>query len=273
MPQIGEQVVRIVPRVILVQTDFCILKHPDGQIIVRSGVNEADRSFFPEPFAEFMEFQCEKKKQTILSTLPTFMSHTFAIRTCDNVVMTLDIRVSYQIQNIGVFAANPIDFYGYIKNFIQNELLERFSKVTLRVFMSSFSTTAMQSAENCSEKQFRKFGIEILDVQILNYVCAEKETQRLLDMDIHTNVTKQNELRITQNDILIQEELNKVHMREKDLEVELTKKDNEILMKRKILENEIRIKEMEIGIAEERKRTELLEVRNCIRDDNAAYMI
>jgi hypothetical protein len=119
----------------------------------------------------------------------------------------------------------------------------------------------MQSAENCSEKQFRKFGIEILDVQILNYVCAEKETQRLLDMDIHTNVTKQNELRITQNDILIQEELNKVHMREKDLEVELTKKDNEILMKRKILENEIRIKEMEIGIAEERKRTELLEVR------------
>jgi phage antirepressor YoqD-like protein len=111
-------------------------------------------------------------------------------------------------------------------------------------------------------------------VQILNYTCTEKETQKLLDKDIQTNVVKQNELRARQNDILIQEENNKVQMKQKELEVELAKKDNTgkvgsiyqctqshicsrfaVALTRKVLENDIRMKEMEIEIAEEHQRT------------------
>ena len=53
----------------------------------------------------------------------------------------------------------------------------------------------------------------------MNFMCVNKETQKLLDMDIHTNVNKQNELRATQNDIMIQEQINEVQRRRKDLQV------------------------------------------------------
>ena len=69
------------------------------------------------------------------------------------VVLELDVRVSYQIQDVDVFAANPIDFYPYIRNFIQNELLDAFARCTLREYMSSFSSIAQGSAAACSEKQ------------------------------------------------------------------------------------------------------------------------
>ena len=72
---------------------------------------------------------------------------------------------------------------------------------------------------------------------------------------------KQNELRATQNDILIQEQTNIVNRKIKDLEVEIAQKDNEVALEKKQLENAIRVKEMEIEIQEEQKRKELLEQR------------
>ena len=97
--------------------------------------------------------------------------------------------------------------------------------------------------------------------KILNYECVNRQTQELLNTDIHTNVTKQNELRAQQAMILIQEQANEVQRKQKDLEVQMAMKDNEVALQKKQLENSIRIKEMDIEIQEEHKRTELLEVR------------
>ncbi len=139
-------------------------------------------------------------------------------------------------------------------------MLDNFSKSTLRQFMTSFATIAANSVNTVSD-YFMKFGIRVLDIQVINYKCVLASTQELLETDIHTNVTKQNELRARQNDVLIQEENNKVLNKQKDLEVQMAAKDMEVQLKKKQLENDIRLKEMEISIAEEHKRKELLEVR------------
>ena len=140
------------------------------------------------------------------------------------------------------------------------KLLERFSKSTLQEFMNTFAVIALASVDQCTE-YFSKFGIDIIDVQILNFYCKDKKTQDLLNMDIETSVMKQNELRATQSDIAIQEQSNEVKRRKKDLEVQMFTKDQEVRLEKKKLENTIRIKEMEIEIIEEQKRTELLEVK------------
>ena len=93
-----------------------------------------------------------------------------------------------------------------------------------------------KKSKECAE-YFLSFGIDILDIQILNYACTNKDTQRLLTTDIHTNVTKQNELRARQNDVAIQAQANKVQMKQKDLEVEMSVKDNEVALQKKQLEN------------------------------------
>jgi hypothetical protein len=172
MPDVGEKVLAFVDRTVLLNTDFCIVKKPNGEILVRDGTIESDRSFFIEPFFEFHFFNYDDIKKCIISTLPSFLSHRFTVRTSDNVVLELDIRISFQINDVSTFASNPIDFYPWLKNHIQNELLDSFAKSTLRQFMATFSSIALKSVDTC-DAYFAKFGINVLDVQILNFICPE----------------------------------------------------------------------------------------------------
>ncbi len=260
MLEVGETVVANPKRTILLMTDFCILKSPEGAIFVMNGRDAASRSFFLKPYCEFVSFRCEKE-EVILSTLPQFLAHIFSVLTADNVTMNIDSRISFQIKNVDVFAANPIEYYPYIKNHIQNVLLDKFAQKTLGEFMSSFAEIAENCVAECSEF-FLSFGIEILEIQILKYHCPNPSTQLLLTTQVHTAVTKENELRARQNDIAIQTQSNKVQMKQKDLEVEMSVKDNEVVMQKKLLENNIRMKEMDIEITEEHKRREFLEVKS-----------
>lgn len=262
MPEVGEKVIKVVKRIVLLQTDFCMIKSPDGEVFVLTGdkPNPADRAFFLAPFHEFVVFHCDVDK-TILSTLVEFIPHTFTIRTSDNVVLQLDINISYQIKDVKIFAANPIDFYPFIKNYVQNEMLHCFSANNLREFMQNFASIASATSGSCGTHLTSHFGINILDVQILNYRCTEAATQKLLDLDIHTNVRKQNELKARQQDIQITKQANAVAMKQKELEVEMAKKDNELALQKKLMENEIRVREMNIEILEEDQRTSLLDVK------------
>ena len=99
--------------------------------------------------------------------------------------------------------------------------------------MSSFSAIAENCVAECSEF-FLSFGIEILEIQILQYACPSPATQSLLTSQVHTAVMKENELKARQNDIAIQAQSNKVQMKKKDLEVEMSVKDNEVAMQKKL---------------------------------------
>jgi len=260
MPKVGERVLQYVERIVLLTTDFCVLKAPNGDIVVKNGVNPRERAFFLQPFYSFVYFHCDTEVK-ILSTLPTFMAHQFQVRTKDNVLLDLDLRICYKIVSVENFALNPIEnFFPNIKNLVQSKLLDRFATCTNREFMSTFASIAQASVDQCSS-HYLHYGIEILDVQILNFTCSDTRTLALLMEDIEQNVRSQNELREKQNDIAIQEQSNVVERTRKDLEVQMFTKDNEVRLEKKKLENTIRIKEMEVEIVEEQKRTVLLEVK------------
>ena len=260
MPKVGERVVQYVERIVLLSTDFCVLKAPNGSIEVKNGINPRERAFFLKPFYSFVTFHCDTEVK-ILSTLPTFMAHQFQVRTKDNVLLDLDLRICYKIVSVENFAMNPIEnFFPNIKNLVQSKLLDRFATCTNREFMSTFASIAQASVDQCSS-HYLHYGIEILDVQILNFTCSDSKTMALLMEDIEQNVRSQNELREKQNDIAIQEQSNVVKRTQKDLEVQMFTKDNEVRLEKKKLENTIRIKEMEVEIIEEQKRTVLLEVK------------
>ena len=198
----------------------------------------------------------------MLNTSVRHIPHKFIVRTNDNVMVEIDLRISYTFQNVSLFATNPIDFYDYIRNHVQNSLLDRFAQAQLRAFLSDFSKMA-DSTLDSTRGYFANFGIHIEAILILEYKCVNKATQDLLHADINTSVTKQNELRARTNDVEIQESANKVLMKQKDLEVQMCTKDNEVALQEKVMSNILRMKEMDIEIAEEHKRTELLEVRRA----------
>lgn len=260
MPEIGEKVIAFTERIILMTTDFCILKSPSGDITVMDGENSACRSFFLRPYYEMLTFKVEKEV-SILSTLPTFMPHEFAVRTSDNVTLKVFMRISYQIQKVEAFSNHPIDYYEQIKNHVQNKLMDKFSSIDLNDFMRTFSQVAAGIIQTVSG-HFNTYGIEVLDVQILNFMASDS-TQALLDASCEERVRKQNDQKALESDVLIQHETNNVNIQIKDLEVEMALKDNQVAIERKELENAIRQKEMDIEIAEEHKRKDLLEERRA----------
>jgi len=259
MPAVGEKVLGYVERIVMLTTNFCIVRRPDGDIQVMHGADPSHRAFFLKPFEEFVIFNIDRPT-TMLSTLPTYLGHDFRVRTLDNVMLELVTRIQYIIFDVQIFCSNPIDFYTLLRNQIQNALLDRFAQVTLSVFMNSFASIAAQELTSTNET-FRKFGIEVSDIQILTFGCLNVRTQELLMQDIHTNVMKQNELRATQTQLLIQEQVNEVKRKQKELEIQLILKDNEIEYEKSKLGGQVRLKELEIEINEEHKRTILLEVK------------
>jgi regulator of protease activity HflC (stomatin/prohibitin superfamily) len=261
MPQIGEEIVKVVNKVVMLESEFCILKSPNGETYIMDGSTEENRAFFLNPFYEFIEFDFEhKNKKQILSKLPTFICHEFIIRTSDNVLLKLDLRITYQIQNTQVFASNPLPFYLHLTNWCQNELLDLFAKVNLRDYVQKYNSIAFSTISHGTE-YFSQFGIHIIDIQILNYTCVDIHTQQLLDEDIKTYVKKQNELKAKEADIFIKEKENEILKRKKDLDVELFAKDREIEMKNKELEISLRLKNVEFAIEEEKKKIELLNIK------------
>lgn len=282
MPDVGETILDYVDKTVMIESEFCIIKGPDGKMFILDGRKSENRSFFLKPFHQFIKFKVGTVEKFILTTLPTFISHGFVIRTSDNVLLELDLRISYQIYDPLLFGSNPIDFYQHIINWCQNELLDLFARVNLRDFMKCYSTVAFDSIAKGSE-YFAKFGINMLDIQIINYSCKDPRTQELLNEDIKTHVIKQNELKAKEADVLIKEKENVIRQKQKDMEVEMAKKDmevelkkkelgvvmaqkdNEIEVKKKELEVNIRMKELELQIDEEKKRTSLLDIKR----DNA----
>ena len=138
MPKVGEKIVDTVSRVLLLQTDFCILKAPDGRIMVVDGHNPAERSFLMKPFHEFVYFEDDESltsrkcvegalsrpgKKFILSTLPQYLQHQFMIRTSDNVALDLMCAYHTKYMMCTFFSANPIQFSSYMKYYVQDEFL------------------------------------------------------------------------------------------------------------------------------------------------------
>jgi len=262
MPLVGERVLAMVKLHLLLLTDFCIIKCWTGDIIVMNGQFKEHRAFFMNPFDEFVYFEGDSNDdgRYILSTLPQFLNHNFMIRTSDNVGVDMVLRISYQIVDISQFTSRPIQFVSLMQNYVQDEFLDRFAKINLREFMATF-TAESQAAIDVINNYFLEYGIEILDVQILDFSCHEKKVDKMLEVAIHTTVTKSNQLRAVQNDVEIQEKSNEIMRKQKDLEVQMAMKEMDVKLQKVVLQNSIRIKEMDIQILEETKRTELLEVK------------
>lgn len=280
MPNVGESIVCTVDKIVMLTSDFCIVKGPNGACYILDGQNGENRSFFLKPFHSLLGFKIGNEEKTVLSVLPSFIPHKFTIRTNDNVLMVIDLRISYQICSVKTFGSGPIPFYEHIINWCQNELLDVFAKLSLRDFMRSYSTVALDSIHRGSD-YFIKFGIGILDIQIIGYTCQDKRTQELLDTDIQTNVKNQNDLKIQEADIVIKQKQNLITQQHKDLEITLAHKDievelkkqemsvliaekqNEIDMKKKELDVNLRLVELRLQIDEENKKTELLDIKRC----------
>lgn len=263
MPKVGEYIIKTIDKTILQEHEFCIVISPDGKNMLKSGNKTDEKAFFLPPYHKFMDFKLgDNNIVNVLSILPQYLSNSFTIRTSDNVIIKLDLRVSYRVIETVSFSIKPINFFDHIRYWTQNELLDHYAKVDFKTFVKTYTSVAQEAIQN-SHNFFNEYGICIIDIQIINYKCEDPKTQSLLDTDIITYITKQNELKAKQTDIEIMKKENEIIKEKKDLEFLTAEKDNEIMLKKKDLEMNTRIKELESQIEEEKKRVELFEIKKA----------
>jgi regulator of protease activity HflC (stomatin/prohibitin superfamily) len=260
MPNVGEKVERIVQKTLLKESEFCIIITPSGQSVLKMGSNANQRSFFLPPFHKVLPFQMGEKTLEQFHTLPDIIPLSCTIRTSDNVQVKVEMRISFQIFEPELYTKKPVDFYRQISFWVQNELLDAFAQQNFRDFLKHYAASARTVTE-ASHKTFNEFGIKLLDVQLIHFNCTDAATQSLLDRDIITRVTKQNELLAKEADVEIMKREKEVQMQQMDIEFEKSIKENGMELKRKELDVSLRMKEVDLQIQEEKKRTELMEIK------------
>lgn len=276
MPEVGESLDRVVMKTILKESEFCIIIAPSGENILKTGKNDKDRAFFLPPYYYYLKFHMGKDDNGSeiaydrFSTLPTYIPNNFLIRTSDNVQVRIDLRISFSIFQPELYVVKPIDFYNQIRYWIQNEMLDAYAKVSFRDFLKTYADTSIAATER-SHSFFNEFGIQVIDVQVINFVCENSKTQELLETDIVTNVMKQNELRAKETDVEIMKKEKAVKIEQKDIEYQFALKENEMALKKKELDIQLRTKEVELQVSEEKGRTALMEVKRLNAVKEGAY--
>jgi len=276
MPEVGEEVDRVVDKTILKESEFCIIISPSGENILKMGRSEKDRAFFLPPYFKFLQFmmgQDDKGNNVAydrFSSLPTYIPSSFVIRTSENVQVRLDLRISFQIFQPEMYVVKPIDFHSQIRYWVQNEMLDAYAKITFRDFLRTYADTSM-SATDRSQNFFNEYGLKVIDVQVINFTCENPETQKLLETDIVINVTKQNELRAKETDVEIMKKEKAVRMEQKDIEFQYVEKENEMALRKKELDVQLRMKEVDLQINEEKRRMELTDIKRQNAVKEGAY--
>ena len=146
-------------------------------------------------------------------TVPDVIPLSCAIRTSDNVQVKVDMRISFQVFEPELYTKKPVDFYRQISFWVQNELLDAFAQQNFRDFLKHYAASARTVTE-ASHKIFNEFGLKLLDVQLIHFACVDVATQQLLDRDIITRVTKQNELLAKEADVEIMKREKEVQMQQ-----------------------------------------------------------
>lgn len=260
MPKVGERVERLIQKTLLKESEFCVMITPTGQTVLRRGTEASQRAFFLPPFHRFLPFKMGAVQLDLFHTLPDFIPLAFTIRTSDNVQVRVDMRISFQVFDAVMYTKKPIDFHTQISYWVQNELLDAFAQQNFRDFLKNYAACA-RSVTEASHKTFSEFGIRILDVQLIHFNCLDAATQKLLDQDIITRVSKQNELLAKEADVEIMARERDVQLKQMDINYEKSIKENEIQLKKKELDVHLRVKEVDLQITEEKKRTELMEIK------------
>lgn len=216
-PKVGEKVERQVQKTLLKESEFCIMIMPSGQNVLKMGNQPNQRAFFLPPFHRFLPFKMGALQLDSFHTLPDYVPLAFTIRTSDNVQVKVDMRISFQIFDPARYTTKPVDFYTQITYWVQNELLDAFAQQNFRDFLKHYASSA-RSVTEASHATFNEFGIRVLDVQLISFVCVDSGTQKLLDQDIITRVQKQNELLAREADVDIMKREKEVQLQKMDID-------------------------------------------------------
>jgi hypothetical protein len=243
IPDKDEEIIEVRKLIKLADYEACIIRGKDGHDVFYYGKNESQRAFFLPPHSEMVQLRWSRGRRreyrdlyiSKLDMRPQFMSFEFNCRTSDNVELVLEGSFFWEISDFEAMFKMTADTSGDVCNHARSKFIERVSRVTLREFMADFNKIAEQVHKH-DDGFYKQRGVLIHSLEVTGYRCADDSTAAVLAEIIVETTNRMNRLQKQES------------------------------------ENEVKLFEMQGEIAQEKAKTELLDVRTANSNKQAAMV-
>merc|ERR1712100_967341 len=224
-------ILEVQKKIILEEHERMVYKDETGKFIYVSGDSEM-RNFFLPPFCEVVaqEWSTDLKKEHKsfekvwrFDMRPAYMNYEFNCRTIDNVELIVDVSFYWQIIDVQHMIEMTADAPGDVCTHARSTIIQSVSNITLMEFLEKFNNIIKEGAgvgEDVEEDLFyRKRGVQLLSVEVLQFKCSNPDTDKTLQAIIKETADrlKKKECQKGENEVAIsklegeieQEKLNK----------------------------------------------------------------
>ena len=232
IPAPNQEIAKVSERIRLEDHETVVIKDRSGKYIFRRG-NDAERSFFLDPYSELTMFRwstgLHKDQRTLqithIDSRPKFMWYEFEARTQDNVELVLGITFFWQITDVEAMVKTTDDTPGDICSHARSAIIQSVSQVTLETFLAAFNTIIREAVLEAEDRFYAERGVKLHAVEVRSISCKDPGTQHVLQEIIRETTNRLNRLQKqeSENEIKLRQmsgEIESEEMRQRLLEIQ-----------------------------------------------------
>jgi len=209
-PEADEKVERVTQKVLLEEHEVVVLKDKEGKYHFRRGKDE-NSSFFIPPHWEVLNFRWSSglhkdERNLCISKFdlrPKFMWYEFDVRTRDNVELSLNVTLFWQVLDVEVLVSATDDASGDVCSHIRSKIIQKISQVEFSEFLTSFNTLVHEAIFDKNEMFYEERGLIIHSVEVREIACKDQKTQDVLSEIIQETTTRINRIQkqVSENEV------------------------------------------------------------------------
>merc|ERR1712048_757347 len=160
------------------------------------------------------------------------MFFAYEVRTSDNVKLTLEGSIFWQIKNLSTTIKATADPEGDVWHHARSALIEAVSGATLQTFMAGFNAIVMQAfGTTANDAFYTERGVELQSMEVTRFDCADPETSAILQEIIQETTNKINKLtqQESENEVAAAALTAEIALEQQKTELIQTKSENQVL--------------------------------------------
>jgi hypothetical protein len=186
-----------------------VVRDSQGQLVLHSGAdgNGNGTAFFLPPYHAIVEMHWSdfskapelqstaKASVTKIDMRARRMYFQYEVRTSDNVKLTLEGAIFWQVRSLPTLINATADPEGDVWHHARSALIEGVSNVTLQKFMSGVNGIVMDAYyKQALDGFYTERGVEMLSMGVSRFECADPETAQVLQQIIQETTNRINRL-------------------------------------------------------------------------------
>ena len=142
---------------------------------------------------------------TRIDTRSQYAFFEYEVRTADNVALTLEGTIFWQVMNVPKMIQTTGDPKGDVWFHVRSAMIQAVSRVTLSTFMETFNTIVSNATE-VDDTFYSDRGVQVHAIDVTRYQCADQETAAVLQEIIQETTNRINRMQKQQSDNDVQRE-------------------------------------------------------------------